>query len=62
MKWKEVVKAKTSGGLGLGCSSLKNKALLAKWWWRFGEETKGFMENDKGGWAPKSIPRYRRAG
>ena len=38
MKWSEVVKPKGAGGLGLGDLRLNNLALLAKWWWRFGEE------------------------
>lgn len=36
MKWSEVIKVKARGGLGLGSSTLKNRALLAKWSWRWG--------------------------
>ena len=38
MKWSEVIKPKSCGGLGLGDLKYKNAALLAKWQWRFGDE------------------------
>ena len=38
MKWKDVIKLKFLGGLGFGSLEHKNWALLAKLWWRFGEE------------------------
>ena len=46
MKWSEVVKPKSCGGLGIGDLDLKNWALLAKWWWRFEEEKDVFLEKD----------------
>lgn len=48
--------------MGLGGLQLKNWALLAKWWWRFGEEKgalwKKVIESKYGGFE-KSVPRYR---
>ena len=38
IKWSEVIKLKVLGGLGLENLAIKNCALLAKWWWRYGEE------------------------
>ena len=35
VSWKEVGRAKTKGGLGIGRLKEKNKALLFKWLWRF---------------------------
>lgn len=35
MKWEDICKPKTLGGLGLKDWSLFNKALLGKWKWRF---------------------------
>ncbi|XP_073051227.1 uncharacterized protein [Primulina eburnea] len=34
INWNQVSKLKEQGGLGLGNILLRNKALLAKWWWR----------------------------
>eukprot|EP00268_Persea_americana_P061894 TRINITY_DN7882_c0_g1_i1.p1 TRINITY_DN7882_c0_g1~~TRINITY_DN7882_c0_g1_i1.p1 ORF type:complete len:101 (-),score=19.66 TRINITY_DN7882_c0_g1_i1:1-303(-) len=42
VRWNEVVKPKWAEGLGLGDLGLKNWAILAKWWWRFGEERDAF--------------------
>ena len=38
VKWSEVCKRKTYDGLGSGRILDKNKAMLAKWMWRFGIE------------------------
>jgi len=38
VKWKLVVKHKSTGGLGVGDIASKNAALLFKWWWRFVSE------------------------
>lgn len=38
VKWSEVIKPNSDGGVSLGSVELKNRALLAKWWWRFREE------------------------
>lgn len=48
VNWPEVVKFKGKGGFGLG--NLKNKCLtlLAKWWWRLGEEEEALCENIPG--------------
>lgn len=35
---KTTCKSKEKGGLGLRVSRSMNKALLAKWWWRFNQE------------------------
>ena len=35
VSWKEVGRAKSKGGLGIGRLKEKNKALLFKWFWRF---------------------------
>lgn len=35
MKWCDVIKPISPGGLGMVNLELKNWALLAKWWWRF---------------------------
>ena len=40
MKWSKVIKLKWDGGLGVGSLENKNKVLLEKLWWRFGEERK----------------------
>ena len=53
-----MIKPKSSGGLGLGSLENKNLALLAKSWWRFGEEKEAFWRRliaskygeDKWGW------------
>ncbi|KAK3210997.1 hypothetical protein Dsin_015703 [Dipteronia sinensis] len=37
-KWMEVCKSKDRGGLGIGRMVDKNKAMLAKWIWRFDRE------------------------
>lgn len=34
LNWKAVCQPKSVGGLGLVPLKVKNKALLAKWWWR----------------------------
>lgn len=36
--WEQVCKGANLGGLGLGFLSWRNKALLLKWHWRFGNE------------------------
>ena len=70
IKWSEVIKPKSNGGLGIGSLENKNLALLAKWWWRFREEkealwrkliTSTFVE-DKWGWWPKQGPNSCRSG
>lgn len=38
IKWEEVVKAKSKGGLGIAPMLVRNLALLCKWSWRFGKE------------------------
>ncbi|KAL4286876.1 hypothetical protein AHAS_Ahas19G0130000 [Arachis hypogaea] len=38
VKWSVVQKPKNQGGLGIGDISLKNTALLFKWWWKFNKE------------------------
>ena len=38
VKWSEVVRPQLAGGLGLVDLDLQNWSLLAKWWWRYGEE------------------------
>ena len=38
VKWNTVCLSKANGGLGIGRVAVKNKALLAKWAWRFGNE------------------------
>lgn len=61
-----MIKPKMSGRLGLGDLLNENCSLLARWWRRFGQE-KPLLRNtiatkygeDKWGWLPKSIPRYR---
>ena len=35
VSWKEVIRAKDKGGLGIGRLKERNKALLFKWLWRF---------------------------
>lgn len=72
IKWSEVVKAKALGGMVLGCFTLKNHDLLAKWWWRFGVETEALWRRriiivskfgkGKRRWVPSRVPRYRRFG
>ena len=70
IKWSEVIKLKVLGGLGLENLAIKNCALLAKWWWRYGEEKDALWRRiivfkygkDKWGWLPKRVPRYRLFG
>lgn len=38
MCWNEVIQPEHAGGLGLGNLDVKNWALLAKRWWRYGAE------------------------
>ncbi|KAK2648405.1 hypothetical protein Ddye_015894 [Dipteronia dyeriana] len=38
IKWKEVCKSKSAGGLGIGRVQVNNSGLLVKWIWRFGKE------------------------
>ncbi|KAK2640224.1 hypothetical protein Ddye_028019 [Dipteronia dyeriana] len=38
VKWEEVCKSKSVGGLGIGRVLVKNNGLLTKWIWRFGRE------------------------
>lgn len=65
MKWDMVIKHKELGGFGLGCLKSKHWALLAKWFWRFGEE-EGLWRRvivdkygeDENGWVPSKVPRY----
>ncbi|GJU75839.1 hypothetical protein Tco_1272909 [Tanacetum coccineum] len=35
VKWENVIASYGFGGLNIGSLSVKNKALLSKWWWRF---------------------------
>lgn len=55
MKWSEMMKPKRCGGLGSGNLDSKNWALLAKLWWRFGEEKEAqwrrIIASKYGGWA-----------
>lgn len=46
IRWSELIKPKNAAGLGLhlGNMEIKNWALLAKWWWRNGEEKRHFGE------------------
>lgn len=37
--WDKVLGPFKSGGLGIGSLKASNKAMLAKWWWRFRVET-----------------------
>ena len=58
-----MIKPKSSGGFDLGSLENKNWALLAKWWWRFGEEKEALWRRliaskygkDKWGWWPKLV-------
>ncbi|KAA3481603.1 Electron transfer flavoprotein-ubiquinone oxidoreductase [Gossypium australe] len=38
IRWDTVCKSKVKGGAGMANLSVKNKALLAKWSWRFATE------------------------
>ncbi|XP_058181191.1 uncharacterized protein LOC131299625 [Rhododendron vialii] len=38
VKWDEITKKKSDGGLGVKKMLQQNIALLAKWWWRFGKD------------------------
>ncbi|XP_077223464.1 uncharacterized protein LOC143857077 [Tasmannia lanceolata] len=38
LDWNKVTRLKKHGGLGIGKIRLRNKALLGKWLWRYGEE------------------------
>lgn len=70
MKWSNVMKAKALSGQGLGCFALKDRALLANWWWRFGVEMEAlwrrivvakFGEGQRR-WVPRRVPRFKRSG
>ena len=62
MKWKTVCSNKDKGGLGVKSLGTLNKALLAKWVWRFASEDSPLSKNiislkygvDKGGWFTKN--------
>lgn len=43
--WSLICQSKESGGLGLGFISWKNKALSAKWAWRYGVEKDSLWRN-----------------
>ncbi|XVF62081.1 hypothetical protein PTKIN_Ptkin08bG0188600 [Pterospermum kingtungense] len=43
--WNQVCQSKKQGGLGLVNLELKNRSLLRKWIWRYGEETDAFWHN-----------------
>lgn len=70
MRWDNVITPKGAGGLGLGNMELKNRALLAKWWWRFEEERGALWRiviatkygEDVWGWVPSRVPRHRVPG
>lgn len=60
VSWDIISKPKEDGGLGIGNLTIRNKALLGKWWWRFPKEKEllwgrviaikyGMQEN---GWDP----------
>ena len=57
MKWKTICSNKDRGGLGVKCLGTLNKALLAKWAWKFASEDSPLWKNiislkydvDKGG-------------
>lgn len=38
VKWEVIQKPRRLGGLGVDDITIKNAALLFKWWWRFSEE------------------------
>lgn len=42
MRWEDVFKSRKMGGLGLVDMELKNKALLKKWVWQYGNELEEF--------------------
>ena len=62
VKWKTICSNKDKGGLGVKCLGTLNKALLAKWAWRFTSEDNPLWKNiislkygvDKGGWFTKN--------
>ena len=55
--------SRKKGGLGVKCLSFLNKALLAKWNWRFANERealwnqviKGKYGEDRGGWCSREV-------
>ncbi|KAK0598705.1 hypothetical protein LWI29_037213 [Acer saccharum] len=51
VNWDTVCKSKLHGGLGIGRMAVKNKALIAKWVWRFSKE-------DSSLWRRVIIARY----
>lgn len=65
VKWEEVIKPKAVGSLGLSNLEFKNWAILAKWWWRFGEEREALWRGiivakygeDEWGWEPSRVRR-----
>lgn len=70
MKWSVVVKTNAQKGLRLGSLAPKNRALLAKWWWRFGEEKGAIWRrvniafkfgDDERVWVLSKVSRYRRS-
>ncbi|KAI8535123.1 hypothetical protein RHMOL_Rhmol10G0150800 [Rhododendron molle] len=38
VRWDEITRKKSNGGLGVKKLAQQNLALLAKWWWRFGKD------------------------
>lgn len=65
VRWEDVVKPKVVGGLGMCNLEFKNWDLLAKWWWRFGDEREALWRRvirakygeDIWGWEPCRVPR-----
>lgn len=44
VKWEEVLKSKSQGGLGIRNLGVVNACLLLKWWWRFSSEDKALWK------------------
>ena len=63
VRWELVCLSKKNGGLGVKCLSILNKALLAKWDWRFANERealwnqviRGKYGEDRGGWCSQEV-------
>ncbi|XP_028081075.1 uncharacterized protein LOC114282560 [Camellia sinensis] len=60
VKWKEITKSKSQGGLGLRDLGEVKECLLLKWWWRYGNEDIALWKTvvcsrygrNGGGWLP----------
>ncbi|GJV81758.1 hypothetical protein Tco_1517628 [Tanacetum coccineum] len=62
VKWENVIASYGFGGLNIGSLSVKNKALLSKWWWRFNVEKDAMWRRVvysiygcKGGWSVNRV-------